>query len=347
MADRFAPRLINGPFEDPVLFIGFHYERRAMLFDLGRLDRLSVREILKVSDVFVSHTHIDHFIGFDHLLRFSLNREQELRLFGPKGFIENVRGKLAGYTWNLIRDYPLVLIVHEIDGATMRKVELKAAHDFRAEEEAVSPFSGTLLQEPALCVRAAILDHKIPCLAFSLEESNRLNVKRDVLQAMGLESGPWLDKLKRMLRENYPREMRLKIPLSSGETKELTLHEWHDLLIVESRGQKIFYVVDNQYNPTNAARVVALARNADLFYCEASFSHAEESIAKERFHLTATQAGILARRAQVTRLIPFHFSLRYQSEPDRLKNEALTAFTDGEKEVPGVNARTARTLAGG
>jgi len=61
-----------------------------MLFDLGRLDRLSVREILKLSDVFVSHTHIDQFIGFDHLLSSALHREQDLRLFGPNGFIENL-----------------------------------------------------------------------------------------------------------------------------------------------------------------------------------------------------------------------------------------------------------------
>jgi ribonuclease Z len=338
MADRFAPRLINGAFEDPVLFIGFHYERRAMLFDLGRLDRLSVREILKLSDVFVSHTHIDHFIGFDHLLRSSLNRERELRLFGPKGFIENVRGKLAGYTWNLIRDYPLTLVVYEVDGVEMRKVEFKAAHDFRPEEEMISPFSGTLLEEPALCVRAAILDHKIPCLAFSLEEFKRFNVKRDVLQAMGFHSGPWLDELKTMLRENRPPETRLQIPLSSGGNKDLTLQEWHDLLIVESRGQKIVYVVDNQYNATNAGRILSLARNADLFYCEAFFSQAEEAIAKERFHFTATQAGLMARQAQVTRLIPFHFSLRYQSEPERLKEEAQRAFT-GDNEVPGENGR--------
>ncbi len=327
MADRFAPRLINGPFEDPVLFVGFHYERRAMLFDLGRLDRLSVREILKLSDVFVSHTHIDHFIGFDHLLRCSLNRKQELRLFGPKGFIDNVRGKLAGYTWNLIRDYPLTLVVSEVDGAKVRRAEFKAAHDFRLEGETASPFSVTLLEEPGFCVRAAILDHKIQCLAFSLEESNRFNVKPDVLQGMKLNSGPWLDELKRMLRENYPRETRLQIPLSSGGKKELMLKEWHELLIVESKGQKIVYVVDNQYNATNAERVLSLAQNADVFYCEASFSQAEEAIAKERFHLTATQAGILARRSRVTRLVPFHFSPRYQSEPDRLKDEALRAFS--------------------
>ncbi|HET8563515.1 MAG TPA: ribonuclease Z [Candidatus Binatia bacterium] len=340
MADRFAPRLINGPFEDPGLFIGFHYERRAMLFDLGRLDRLSVREILKLSDVFVSHTHIDHFIGFDHLLRFSLNRQQELRLYGPKGFIDNIRGKLAGYTWNLIRDYPVQLVVHEIDDVSMRKVELKAAHGFRLEGETIAPFSGTLLEEPALCVRAAILDHKIPCLAFGLEESTRFNVKPDVLQAMGLNSGPWLDELKTMLRENRPPETRLQIPLNSGGKKELTLQEWRDLLIVESRGQKIVYVVDNQYNESNAGRILSVAQNADLFYCEASFSQAEEAIAKERFHLTATQAGLLARRAKVTRLIPFHFSPRYQSEPERLKEEALRAFA-GSNNSEGVTTENA------
>jgi ribonuclease Z len=326
MADRFAPRLINGVFEDPVLFVGFHYERRAMLFDLGRIDSLSVREILKLSDVFVSHTHIDHFIGFDHLLRCSLNRETELRLFGPKGFIDNVRGKLAGYTWNLIRDYPLALVVYEIDGASMRKVKFEAAHDFLIEGESVAPFSGTLLEEPGFRVQAAILDHKIPCLAFSLEESNRFNVKPDVLQNMELESGPWLDELKRMLRKSYPGKARLQIPLRSGDKKELTLQEWRDLLITESKGQKIVYVVDNQYNETNAERILSLAQNADLFYCEAPFSQAEEAIAKERFHLTATQAGVLARDARVTRLIPIHFSPRYQSEPDRLKEEALSTF---------------------
>jgi ribonuclease Z len=326
MADRFAPRLVNSPFDDPLLFIGFHYERRAILFDLGSLERLSIREILKVSDVFVSHTHIDHFIGFDQLLRSSLNREHELRLYGPKGFIDNVRGKLAGYTWNLIRDYPLVLFVHEIDDVSIRKVEFKAAHDFRSEGEVVLPFSGILREEPAFCVRAAILDHKIPCLAFGLEESARLNVKPDVLRANGLKTGPWLDELKRMLRENYAGETRLRIPLESGASRELTLAECRDLLIVESKGQKIVYVVDNQYNETNAARIISLARNADLFYCEASFSHAEQSLAKERFHLTATQAGLLARGAEAKRLIPFHFSLRYQADPKRLEEEALSAF---------------------
>src|SRR5207247_454355 len=69
---------------------------------------------LQVTPVFVSHTHIDHFIGFDHLLRMFLARDLRLDLFGPPGIIANVRGKLAGYTWNLVDGYPFVLTVHEV-----------------------------------------------------------------------------------------------------------------------------------------------------------------------------------------------------------------------------------------
>src|ERR1051325_506473 len=204
MGDRFAARLVNGPFDDSALYVAFRFEKRAMLFDLGRIESLSVREILRISDVFVSHTHIDHFIGFDHLLRCSLNREQVLRLFGPKGIIANVQGKLAGYSWNLIEEYPLVIAVHEVDGSSIRKAEFRAAHKFAVEAEEIRVFSGVLIEEPALRVRAAILDHKIPCLAFSLDESSRLNVKPDVLDSLGVQPGAWLDELKKMLREGRP-----------------------------------------------------------------------------------------------------------------------------------------------
>lgn len=329
MGDTFHPRLVNGPFEDPVLYVGFRYQKRALLFDLGSIESLGLREIHKLTDVFVSHTHIDHFIGFDHLLRCSLNREDELRLFGPRGIIENVRGKLAGYTWNLIQNYPLKIVVHEIDGTKKRTVQFRAVNEFCPENETRTPFSGVLLDEPAFSVQAAILDHRIPCLAFSLEERMRLNVRQDRLQEMRLKSGPWLDDLKRMLGERVPETTRLQIPRDDGDRKDLTLREWREALILETEGQKIVYVVDNVYSPNNIEQILSLTRGADLFYCEAAFSQEDEERARERYHLTAQQAGTLAHMAQVKRFIPFHFSLRYEREPNRLLEEALEASATG------------------
>lgn len=327
MSDTFLPRLVNNPFADPALFVAFRYQKRALLFDLGTIDSLSLRDLHKVTDVFVSHTHVDHFIGFDHLLRSSLGKEEEIRLFGPRGITDNVRGKLAGYTWNLIENYPLRITVHEIDGKGQKITCFRATNLFRPEEGDPVPFHGILLEAPSFTVRAAILDHRIPCLAFSLEEKKRLNIRQDVMDAMGLERGPWLDELKRLLHEGAPETTPLEMPArNGGKKRSLSLKEWREALIVENEGQKVVYVVDNLFAPANVDQVLSLAEGADLFYCEAAFSQADEAKAAERYHLTAAQAGNLARMARVKRFVPFHFSRRYEAEPNRLFEEAMESF---------------------
>jgi len=73
---------------------------------------------------------------------------------------------------------------------------------------------------------------------------------------------------------------------------------------------------------------VDLARGSDIMFIEASFLDAEAKRAAEKYHLTAKQAGTLARKAKAKRIVVFHFSPKYKGQREILENEALTAFED-------------------
>lgn len=330
MSGSFRSFLVNDLFGDPALYVALPWERRALLFDLGDISRLSAGYLLKVSDVFVSHAHLDHFVGFDHLLRVLLGRQKALRMYGPPGFLECVRGKLCGYTWNLVDGYPLVLDVREVHPAEIWQARFACADGFVPREEPIRlPWDGTLLAEPNLAVRAIHLDHRIPCLAFALEETQRLNVDRTRLDAMGLPVGPWLMDLKRAVRAGAPGESQIRVACSDGEERRersLPLAALRSTLLTITPGQKLVYVTDAVGSDENAAKIEALASRADYFYCEAGYPDRDVARARARYHLTAEQAGRMAGRAGARHLAVFHFSPKYRGYAGELVAEAMTAF---------------------
>jgi ribonuclease Z len=329
MKSAFQPRLVNSPFGDPGLYVDLRHKGRAFLFDLGRLDRLPAAALLRVTHVFVSHTHMDHFIGFDHLLRLFLARDRELNVYGPPGIIENVRGKLCGYTWNLVDSYGFVLTVHEVGFERIDTVRLPACQAFRPEAPVSRPFDGTVHETAAYAVRAAHLDHRIPCLGYALCEKTRLNVRPERLEELGIPAGRWLNELKAAVRDNLPDDTPIRAEWRVGsERKEATLPlgELRDRLLVSTRGQKLAYVVDTIFSRANMQRVTELVGGADVFFCESLFLDADRDQATKRYHLTARQAGTLARAAGVARLETFHFSPRYDRDPEPLRAEAQATF---------------------
>ncbi len=338
------PRLVNDRFGDPGLLVQFLFERRALLFDLGDISALPNSTLLKVSHVFVSHTHIDHFYGFDHLLRMVFGRGKTLTLYGPENFIANVEGKLKGFTWNLVDRYTQSITIEavEVHADHLRKAVFRAADKFGRTQEERLPFAdGVLLEEPTFFVRAAILEHRVPCLGFALEEKKHVNVNKDRLTAMQVAAGPWLNELKRLICEETPDAFAIRVPLSgNGEKRyrEMTLGELKDDLFTVSDGQKIAYVVDTVFNDANNRRIVDLVRGADLFFCESPFLADEVERARDRCHLTSRQAGLLARQAGVRKLQTFHFSPKHSGEQDRLDREAQEAFREGGTAASGWTA---------
>jgi ribonuclease Z len=61
-------------------------------------------------------------------------------------------------------------------------------------------------------------------------------------------------------------------------------------------------------------------------FIEASFLDKDADRASETYHLTAKQAGILARKAGVKNITVFHFSPKYKGYGDLLTEEAERAF---------------------
>ena len=333
MASTFAPRLVNGPFGDPGLFVELRWQGSAVLFDLGRNDGLPAADLLKVTHVFVSHTHMDHFIGFDRVLRLFLNRDKELLLFGPEGIRDCVAGKLAGYVWNLTDDYPFVFDVTEVTAGGLARSVFRASTGFRREDAPVrevpqgdaTPTTPLLVDEGHFRVRTAITDHKIPCLAFAIDEPTHMNVDGDALARAGFAPGRWLAQLKDALRADAPDDTRLAVARSDRTTVEMTVGELRSLVRV-TRGNKFGYIVDTRFIPDNLAVLLPVMHDADILFCESPFLDEDRDQAAMRYHLTAAEAGTIARLSHARRLKVFHYSPRYQGRGDMLRQEAEAAF---------------------
>jgi len=352
MKSSLRASLVNGPFQDCALYVALRWQGDALLFDLGRIDRLNPANCLRLSHVFVSHTHMDHFMGFDQLLRLTLPRDRELTFCGPPGLIDNIAGKLAGYTWNLTDNYLFRLVVIERHAQHLARASFRASNGFAREALPDLPSApGELMDTPAFRVETATLNHRIPCLAFAVSEPRHLNIRTDVLKARGWEPGPWLSRLKAAVRAGSDGE-ELLVPTAT-EPLRVDVGTLRRELVDDQPGQRIAYVVDTLFEPESAERVVALARDADVFYCEARFLDVDRDEADKRHHLTARQAGFLARAAGVRRLEVFHFSPRYQGMAQTFHAEARAEYageTRLEDEVPWVTGlvdeRTNSSAAG-
>lgn len=329
MGYRLEPDLVNGRFGDPALYIGFQYEKRGLLLDVGDVSALSPAKLRQVTDLFVSHAHLDHFAGFDQLLRHQLEQGRKLRIYGPTGIIEKVEHKLAAYSWNLETPasanlHIRVTEIESLEGA--RRTSFSLRDKFTRENmEPLALTNGRILEDHDVVVDCTLLDHKLPCLAFSVCEQAVSNVVEEKLTAAKLPAGPWLYAFKQALRRNLPAGTLIAIDETHGTRLLGELKE----LLTEASGQwKICYVTDCQFSPSNAERIVDLVKGADILFIEAKFANADSEIAKARYHLTTGQAGALAARAKVGQVEVFHFSERYQGEEARMLKEVQSTFQE-------------------
>lgn len=333
MTPQYHPYMVNGRFDDPVVYVEFRYAKRAILFDLGDIAALTERKLLRISDVFVSHRHMDHLIGFDRLLRVMLGRPRHVRLYGPEGLVEAIGHKLAAYSWNLAPRVPgnLTFEVTETaeDGRSARatfaladRFEKRHAQSFRLSGDVVH-------EEETFTVRRASLDHYIPSVAYAFQERLHLNVFKNRLADLGLGTGDWLNRLKEAVLSDAPDDFLVHAAWETPagrEERDIPLGLLKRDCLQFEPGQKIAYVTDAIHSEENQRRIVDLVRGADTLFIEAAFATGEDALAFDRGHLTAGQSGTLARLAGVRRAEALHLSSRYVGREEMILAQFAEAF---------------------
>ena len=326
MRPSFIPRLVNGPLFDPLVYVRILNERRALLFDCGHFLAITPRELLLIDGIYISHAHMDHFIGLDYVLRAILHREKPLYIYGPEGITEKVLSKLHAYTWNLAKDYKLAVHIMEIRPGLMTSTSANLSTEFKdysAEEYPLEPCC-VITDEPRYTVKTVVLDHNIPCLAFTLEERAHVNIRGDVLHDRGYISGPWLGKLKEcILTGDY--QASIEVSLVMGTTVK-KVNELMDELVIISPGQKIGYITDIRYSRENVENLKAIASGTDILFIEAFYLDELRDEANRKGHLTARQAGTIAGMLSAKKVIPMHISPRYHGRVEEIMKEVYNAY---------------------
>ena len=309
--------LINGVFGDPMLHVRLRQQRRSLLFDLGDASRLPARIAHQVSDVFISHAHLDHIGGFLWLLRSRLGDYPVCRLYGPPGLAQHIRGFLQGILWDRIAENGPCFEVTELHGKRLQRFRLQAGHREQQLLDEADTAAGVLLDQAGLRVSGVTLDHHgTPVLAYALQPDRQINIRKDRLRARGLAPGPWLNELKRhLLADNEAAPVQL--PDGGTATAGALAEE----LVIITPGKKLAYATDLADSAQNRRQLTELARHAHTFFCEAPFLEADAGHAARTGHLTTRACGEIATEAGVSRLVPFHFSRRYTDNPQQLYDE--------------------------
>jgi len=306
----FGLSLVNGVFGDPLVLLRMRGSRRALLLDLGDSTALSRRVMHRVTDVFVTHAHFDHVAGLQWLLRARMGSVvPACRIFGPPGLHGHVAGSIAAVRWDRIGEAGPEFVVGEVHAGRIEWVRIKAGAP-SASLPAQPVRDGEIVSEAAFSVRAIELDHGIPVLSFAIESRGERRIRKDRLAALGLSPGPWLGRLKRALTHG---ETASVIALPDGRTA--TVAALANDLVEGTPPVRVVYATDFADTPVNRAKLAAHARGADALICEATFLAADADQARRTQHLTARACGEIAAAAGVGRLVPFHFSKRYDGAP--------------------------------
>jgi ribonuclease Z len=296
------------------------------MIDCGALHHIAKREMKPVTALFVSHAHMDHFMGFDAFLRQVHASPRTVEIFGPPGMADRVQARLAGYDWNLAESYWCTFLVREVHEDVVHTFRFAGPEGFRRYGEGAAPRNGRVVyRHNHLEVSAELLHHGIPVLAFRVRERKMFMVDMEKVAARGLVPGEWLAELKRRFFTDWPAAGPIVVVRGAGESlreekvadAEALYHE----LCGEHATASLGYLTDCGYSPENRERIEGFLTGVTLLVGECAFLGYDLHKARASHHLCTTDWNELLTDLRPRHFLPMHFSKTYLGRCPELYQE--------------------------
>jgi len=163
---------------------------------------------------------------------------------------------------------------------------------------------GIIFSDKEFRIEAAELEHSVISYGYNIVEQDKRHIKTDFVKKLGIPQGPLLGKLQdgKAIKWNGK---TVKAEQATSVTK----------------GKKLTIISDTGL----CKSCIDLAEDADLLICESTYANSLQEKAEQYKHLTAGQAGLIANKAGVKKLVLTHFSQRYKNT-QQVEEDARTVF---------------------
>lgn len=296
----FTPEVKSQKDEDICILIRVENHSYNYICECGEAKSLTVKECQNTKAIFISHTHIDHFVNFDAILRHQIGIKQRIVICGPKGITKQVQSRIQSYCWNLIAEDAIIYEVREIQSQeTIKRAELKPPFWEITSLEDTSP--PTIYENELFEVTYTILDHKTETIAYLFKGRDKTKID---LQKGDFKGGKWVKDLKTAFEAD---DLNAIIDIEGNVYKASDLF----YLIEVKKGKKLGVIMDHAASPSNHKNILITFKDADQVFIESFYKIEDKEAAISNYHSYASESGRIMKECLVKEAIPVHFSRKY------------------------------------
>lgn len=307
------PTFFAGLLDDPVLWVRVRPWGRALLFDCGQLHHLAKRTLKSLAALFVTHAHMDHFMGFDTLVRHVLVSPRVFDVFGPPGLADKIEHKLCAYDWNLNEHFWCTFRVHEIFSKHIERWLFPGPLRFNRQSDGRGDRIDRIVYSNRwVRVEAQQVDHHIPVLLYRITEQPPFSLDADRVAAAGLAGGAWIKQLKRQFYQGLLGDEALEVMLSDDESEGgqvyMDTRRLYDAIRKNITPSSIGYMTDLGYSAKNESVVVDMLQGVTLLVGECAFLTEHVEKARRSCHLCTQDMNLLLEKLKPAFYLPVHLS---------------------------------------